>query len=116
MSSRVILDDHSPEPATLAEAEGLDAILVRRRWVWGWFFATIPVACVAGVLSVRVLRVVMPMWMGAWAILILRHAFARCPRRGGYFNWTWYWSNPFTRQCMHCNLRILSAAELLTAA
>jgi len=32
-------------------------------------------------------------------------ALTRCPRCGKHFTWTWYWKNPFTKECLSCGIR-----------
>jgi hypothetical protein len=45
-------------------------------------------------------------WIAALAVVgALLQAF-RCPRCQEWFGWVWWWSNPFTRKCLHCGLRI----------
>src|SRR4051812_22992996 len=45
----------------------------------------------------------------AWAVatMILGHRYQRwpCPRCGRPFGKTFWWHNPFARQCVHCGLR-----------
>ena len=45
-------------------------------------------------------------WMLTAAALTFWHGSFRCPRCDRPFNWRWSWSNPLTRQCLHCGLRI----------
>ena len=95
-----------PGKASAAELAGLADISLRRTWLWGWFFAAIPVACGAGILAGDRMQFVMVPWMAVWLFLIVRHGFARCPRCGGFFNWSWRGSNPFTQRCISCDLRL----------
>lgn len=45
-------------------------------------------------------------WMAAWAVLIARQNFFRCPRCKHYFcgQW-WYGQGLWTTSCRHCSLR-----------
>ncbi len=102
----MILDDESSELPTRAELGELAELQLRRRWLWGWLFGAVLLACAAAAISARLLSVVMPVWMVVWGALILRHAWYRCPRCGQFFNWGGRGSNPFTRACIHCGLRL----------
>ena len=96
-----------PGKASAAERAGLADDLARDGpGCGGWFFAAIPVACGAGILAGDRMQFVMVPWMAVWLFLIVRHGFARCPRCGGFFNWSWRGSNPFTQRCMSCDLRL----------
>jgi len=98
--------DASPGPQTPAEAEGLRAIAVRRRWVWGWFLGGMLIVLATGALRVseRVMFVAVPIWIGLWGVLILWNARARCPRCHRLFSNTWLGGKPFARHCVHCGL------------
>ncbi len=99
----------SGEPAayaTDAERAGLAQILRRRRWVWGWAIAVIPLACVGGPLLHEGFTAFMIGWMAVWLGLIARHALSRCPRCGMLFNMSWVTGNPFTQRCLSCGLEL----------
>jgi len=91
--------------------EGLRLIRVRQRRMKYLLFGLVPFVLLAGSAAhlpagsekFIILAAV------AYGVLLfaysLRLAFTQCPRCEGFYHWNW-WSNPWTRRCLHCGLRL----------
>jgi hypothetical protein len=104
MHGRLMADGESDNGATDVERSGLGEILRRRRWMWAWFFGSIPV----GIVSKWVLGEHAPWivwtWMTCWAAIAVWHEAAPCPRCGYLFSWGRLGPNAWKQHCGHCGL------------
>jgi hypothetical protein len=50
-------------------------------------------------------------WFVFFGVTMAMTGFFGCPRCESPFFFTWYWSNPFARQCLHCGLPKWSASD-----
>ena len=85
--------------------EGLQLIRVRQRRMAYLLLGLVPFVLVAEYLA----QIVFILAAVAYGVLLLayslRLAFTECPRCEGFYHWNW-WSNPWTRRCLHCGLRL----------
>jgi hypothetical protein len=92
--------------------------LKRRERIFGILFLTyIPAGLAIGVpLSKRVhsgwpFYVVSGMWMAAVAFSYLRYVWWRCPKCHERFFYKGLFSNPITRRCLHCGLKMWASSD-----
>ncbi|HKU45715.1 MAG TPA: hypothetical protein VJQ58_02455 [Burkholderiales bacterium] len=85
--------------------EGLELIRARQQRMAYLLLGLIPFVLVAGYFT----RIVFILAAIAYGVLLLayslRLAFTECPRCENFYHWNW-WSNPWTRRCLHCGLRL----------
>ena len=96
---------------TNTEREGLQRILLRRRWVWHAWLAFLPGGALVSAIVIAAgggeaqLEIGAAIFLVAWGFVIVRAGFARCPRCRRFFNegrrggW-----NPYRQSCGHCGL------------
>jgi hypothetical protein len=69
------------------------------------FFAIGPsLAALTGIEPNNIGMMIALCWMIAFAILAIRRSLFRCPRCGGAFFSTLWYTNSFARKCVHCGL------------
>jgi hypothetical protein len=98
----ILLENAPDAPLRPHEREGLLDIVRRRRLVLVCLAAP-PVITIAGALiAPRVLVYLIIVSMAAFAVSVLRHSVARCPRCGDFIKWM----NPLTMECVACGLSL----------
>ena len=92
--------------------QGIIEIKNRRRWTWIVFFIYIPIVFAMYLITNSEIFAIATAitWMILFAICSIRVAIIRCPRCGKRFHqyrsgilWV---SNPWTRKCLHCGLKL----------
>ena len=85
--------------------EGLQLIRVRQQRMKYLLLGLVPFVLLAEYFT----EIVFILVAIAYGVLLLayslRLAFTECPRCEGFYHWNW-WSNPWTRRCLHCGLRL----------
>lgn len=95
-------------PSDEAISRGLTEIRRRRRTALALFLCYLPAVAIFGRLTHSTLWTAGfgLLWLGLFAVAIIRVGLARCPRCGGLFHrdrWLLA-SNAFARKCMRCDL------------
>ena len=85
--------------------EGLRLIRVRQRRMGYLLWGLVPFVLLAGYLTEIVFILAAVVYGALLLAYSLRLAFTECPRCEGFYHWNW-WSNPWTRRCLHCGLRL----------
>ena len=72
----------------------------------GWLPFGVAVAGLAHLLdlSEHVFPFLLLPWFGFIVVALFRAGSFQCPRCHDAFFYTWYFSNPLARRCVHCNL------------
>jgi hypothetical protein len=95
-------------------SRGLAEIRRRRRIAFALFLGSLPAVAIFGRLTQSNLCTngFGLVWLGLFAVAIIRVGLARCPRCGGFFHWDrWLFaSNAFGRKCMRCGLPLRRSA------
>ncbi len=88
--------------------KGLEEIRRRRRLVFVVFLLYIPVVIITFFVfrSDQFTVWVALAWMALCAVTIIRASLSRCPRCGKHYHYKRPTSNPWTRKCLHCGLRL----------
>ena len=83
-----------------------------RAALWTMFFTYLPVMVLVSSVARQFTSSERPAmfaalaWMAIWAVCIIRVGWARCPRCCDRVHIRGLWSNPFSRRCLNCGLRI----------
>ena len=81
---------------------------LRRRWRFFWFvfLAYLPLCAFVMVLNLFDLLYFALFWMALFAVAAARLGSFRCPSCRELAFLRLNWSNPFSRKCLHCGLRL----------
>jgi hypothetical protein len=85
--------------------EGLQLIRARQRRMGYLLWGLVPFVLLAGYVTEMVFILAAVVYGALLLVYSLRLAFTECPRCEGFYHWNW-WSNPWTRRCLHCGLRL----------
>lgn len=85
------------------------SLRLRRRIAFGLMFLYLPAVALVMLGShdpERYGSLAAKLWLAAVAVAGIWLSLFRCPRCGHLFGFSWAFSNPFARRCLHCGLSV----------